>query len=173
MDTCHLDALLPGLWYLTGIFRLSGAAICVISSPLNFLLYMSNIYGGEKKPVFTLKFYGVWIALSSVKSMKAGDSHLQQVKCNHITFLTFFNVPLLASCSMSRQVDASVIPGLGSSACHCHQSSFSSRRFFSPGFSTAVIICHQTKGKEKHNYRTEAKSRVVTVRLTLFDNYMK
>lgn len=147
MDTCHLDALLPGLWYLTGIFRLSGAAICVISSPLNFLLYMSNIYGGGKKPVFTLKFYGVWIALSSVKSMKAGDSHLQQVKCNHITFLTFFNVPLLASCSMSRQVDASVIPGLGSSACHCHQSSFSSRRFFLLAFPPLSSSATKPRGR--------------------------
>lgn len=114
---------------------------------------------GEKKPVFTLKFYGVWIALSSAKSMKAGDSHLQHVKCNHITFLTFFNVPLLASCSMSRQVDASVIPGLGSSACQCHQSSFSSRRFFLLAF--PPLSSSATKPRGRRNIIIGQRQRAV------------
>lgn len=94
-----------------------------------------------------------WIYKGFSKEFHRSNLNFEMFTAAAISMWTVFQEE--GSCWMSRQVEASVVPCLACSTCHCRSSS-SSKRFPFTGFSTA-IICHRSPGKEKekHNYRTE------------------
>lgn len=146
-------------WY--GTLKLSGAVIKVICSICDFPAMISqNICCKEglfcatiHSPAFDVRLTTQLITSTNIMEFNSmtfikADLHCKHVKLfKHITFLISetrlltcgpFSCSVLApaedSCSVSRQVDTSVVPGLGLSPCRCHHSSSSNRRFPSPAF---------------------------------------
>lgn len=98
-------------------------------------------------------------------------SHFEMFTGSVISTQTVFQEE--GSCSMSRQVEASVVPCLACSTCHCRNSS-SSNRFPFTSFSTA-IICHRSLGKERRGIITGQRKpqlSILGVSLWLMFNYI-